>query len=100
MKYFSVKRSIKIGGKLYKPCVCYETSDSLMFTVKSLADSGIAVLHEDEVFFQNGAMLDKKAMESRAKEKAKAKREAKKKTNPTHEDLRAAIEEPVIVPEG
>lgn len=99
MKYFSVKRSIKIGGKICKPCICYELKDSLVFTVKSLVDSGIAQIHDDEVFFQNGKVIDKKAVVAKAKEKAKVEKAAKKKAKPTVADLKEMIAEPQVAEE-
>lgn len=79
MKYFNVKRTVKIGSKVYKPCVCYPCPDSLLFTVRSLSEQGIAELHEREVFFQSGKMLDPEELAARVREKKAAERAQRRK---------------------
>ena len=84
--FFSVKKEIKIAGKLYIPCVCYTLTKTLELTVKKLADEGKARLHEHEVFFQNGKILptaeeraekerEEKRLERKAKKEAKLREE-------------------------
>lgn len=87
MKYFSVKRSIKIGGKLYRPCVCYPLPDSLLFTVKSLVDSGVAAVHDEEVYFQSGKMIDSERLARRNAEKSEVKITRKKSHKELKDDL-------------
>ena len=53
--YFSVIRDIKIGGKVYKPCISYPVRPELMATVKSLALQGKAVLRDEDIRYANGA---------------------------------------------
>ena len=48
--FFSVKVPLKINGKAYKPCICYELSKVLKPTVLVLKEQGKAVIYEDEVF--------------------------------------------------
>lgn len=54
--FFSVKVPLKINGKAYKPCICYELSKVLKPTVLVLKEQGKAVIYEDEVFFCNGKL--------------------------------------------
>lgn len=57
--FFSVKQLIKIGDKIYKPCICYRVTPVLKATVEELAETGKAVKHEELVFFQNGKIIQK-----------------------------------------
>lgn len=57
--FFSVKQLIKIGNKIYKPCVCYRITSMLKATVEELAKEGKVVKHEELVFFQNGKIIQK-----------------------------------------
>ena len=56
--FFSVKQLIKIGNKIYKPCVCYRVTPVLKATVEELAKAGKVVKHEKLVFFQNGKIIE------------------------------------------
>lgn len=58
--FFSVKYPIKIDGKLYIPCVCYNLPHSLELTVDTLVSSGKAVKYKNRVYFQNGAVIEEK----------------------------------------
>lgn len=60
--YFSVKKEIKLGGKVFIPCVCYPVTAPLELTVKKLAKEGRAVIYEERVFFQNGKVIEKKSV--------------------------------------
>lgn len=53
--YFSVIRDIKIGGKVYKPCISYPVRPELMATVKSLVLQGKAIMRDEDIRFANGA---------------------------------------------
>ena len=53
--YFTVTRDIKIGGKVYKPCVSYPLRPELTATVNSLVLQGRAVIRNEELRFANGA---------------------------------------------
>lgn len=59
--FFSVKQSIRIAGKVYMPCICYNLTKFLEFTVKELEKKGKATIHEKMVFFQNGKIIEEKA---------------------------------------
>jgi len=60
--FFSVKTAIKIGGKSYFPCICYVLPDTLVPTVDKLVAEGKARKYETKVYFQNGKVLEKKAV--------------------------------------
>lgn len=76
--YFSVKSAMKIGGKVYIPCICYDLPDALVPTVDKLVSEDKARKYDKPVFFQNGKVLEKKAVaeEATAKKGKKAKKEA------------------------
>lgn len=57
--FFSVKLPIKIAGKVYMPCICYNLQRYMELTVKELEEQGKAVIHEKMVFFQNGKIVEK-----------------------------------------
>lgn len=59
--FFSVKTAMKIGGKVYIPCICYNLPDVLVLTVDKLVSEGKARKYDKPVFFQNGKVLEKKA---------------------------------------
>ena len=74
--YFSVTRDIKIGGKVYRPCISYPVRPELMVTVKSLALQGKAIIREEDIRFANGAPVYPK---KKAEEPAPVKKSTKKK---------------------
>lgn len=57
--FFSVKTTLKIAGKVYSPCICYEAKEVLIPTIEKLSNEGKAVIHSNKVFFQNGKILKK-----------------------------------------
>ena len=58
--FFSVKHSIRIDGKVYMPCVCYDLTKVLELTVKDLEKQGKATIYDKMVFFQNGTIVEDK----------------------------------------
>ena len=58
--FFSVKHSIRIDGKVYMPCVCYDLTTVLELTVKDLEKHGKATIYDKMVFFQNGTIVEDK----------------------------------------
>ena len=76
--FFTTKKNIKIAGKYYRPCVCYELPQFLLTTIKDLAEKGVASITEEPVFFQNGAKIDTEELERKHKEAKKLEREQKK----------------------
>ena len=79
--YFSVIRDIKIGGKVYKPCISYPVRPELVATVKSLALQGKAVIRDEDIRYANGAPVYPKPKKEPKKEPAKVavKKTSKKK---------------------
>lgn len=76
--YFSVTRDIKIGGKVYKPCISYPVNPELRATVESLVIQGKAIIREDNIRFANGApVYPKKKVEEPAPVKKSTKKKGK-----------------------
>lgn len=104
--FFSVKKTIKIGGKVYKPCICYEVTRTLELTLQKLASAGKVVIYDERVFFQNGKVIKTEAMlkaEKKAEKKAikKAKKTSEVKAKETvNETVATASEESVDESEG
>lgn len=78
--FFSVKTAIKIGSKTYLPCICYNLPDTLVPTVDKLVAEGKAREYETKVYFQNGKVLEKKAVVKTSLTTKKGKK-AKKETS-------------------
>lgn len=77
--YFTVNTPIKIEGKPYRPCICYEITGSAMeLTVEKLCKEGKAQTHENFVFFCNGKPVEQKAKKFEAVEKPVKKAKTKK----------------------
>lgn len=57
MKYFAVKKQMKIGKKVYTPCVSYKVLDQLKATVDKLAETGTVLISENLMVFQNGKQI-------------------------------------------
>lgn len=77
--FFSVKTSVKILGKVYTPCICYEASETLAPTIEKMVAEGKAYAYPEKVAFQNGKVLPSlKEREARAKAEKKAEKQAKK----------------------
>lgn len=56
--FFSVKRAMIIGNKVYYPCICYEISSALEETVYFLKNKGKAEIYPVKVHFQNGKVIE------------------------------------------
>lgn len=56
--FFSVKRAMIIGNKVYYPCICYEISSALEKTVIFLKNKGKAEIYPIKVHFQNGKVIE------------------------------------------
>ena len=59
--FFSVRKSVSIGGRTFIPCVCYEGGKIYEKAVQELADKELAVIWPERVFFQNGKVIDRSA---------------------------------------
>lgn len=73
--FFSVKRPMKILGKTYVPCVCYEVTKFLEATVNKLVSEEKAVTYETGVGFMNGKVLVKSKKPSKKSAKKEEKEE-------------------------
>ena len=93
--YFIVKRSLKIGGKLYKPCICYPMGERMLPTIKELKESGLTDYFEKPVFFQNGKLLVKKDVEAETpvKSEKKSHKKAKSVEVPEVTEITETVEE-------
>ena len=58
--FFSVKVPIKIGGKTFHTCICYDLTETLRATVEKLASEGKAEIYQEQKFFCNGKLVEKK----------------------------------------
>lgn len=56
--FFSIKRSMKLGGVPFHPAVCYEITKLLAGTVEKLVADGLAVYYNTRVVFVNGVPRD------------------------------------------
>lgn len=92
--FFSVKHSIRIAGKVYMPCICYNLTRFLELTVKDLEKQGKAAIHDKMVFFQNGKIIEEKPTVRENLTVGKPKKEKKAKTVPVKDvnDLAAEAE--------
>ena len=83
--FFSVKSTVKIGGKVYIPCVCYSLSDHLVPTIDKMVEEGKAYKFEKRVFFQNGKIIEKKAVVEESLPTEKPKKTKKEKAVPVED---------------
>lgn len=86
--FFSVKTSIKIAGKVYKPCICYKVTSILELTINKLVAEGKAEIHKDYVYFCNGKITEKKeeAKEKLTSDTSKKSKKVKKEVT-VNEDI-------------
>lgn len=83
--FFSVKKAVKIAGKVFIPCVCYKVTNVIELSVKKLVAEGTAVMYPEMVFFQNGQVIVKKTAVADKKAK-KNKKEVEEPVVSTTED--------------
>ena len=95
--FFSVKTPIKIGGKPFHTCICYELKEELKSAVEKLASKGKAEIYNEVKFFCNGKLVEKKPV---VKENLTTeKKEKKSKKAQKKEPKIAEIEESPIAEE-
>ena len=75
--FFSVKSAVKIAGKVYTPCVCYSLPDFLRATIEKMVAEERAYIYDHKVAFQNGKVLEKKAVETKPDNTKKSKKTKK-----------------------
>ena len=95
--FFSVKYSIRIAGKVYMPCICYNLTKFLELTVKDLEKQGKATIHDKMVFFQNGKIIEEKPVVKENLTTEKPKKEKKAKTVPV-KDVNDLVAEAELIP--
>ena len=95
--FFSVKHSIRIAGKVYMPCICYNLTKFLELTVKDLEKQGKATIHDKMVFFQNGKIIEEKPVVKENLTTEKLKKEKNTKAVPV-KDIKDLVAEAEIVP--
>lgn len=86
--FFSVKKPLRILGKVYIPCICYPVTKVLEATVEKMVADGIAVSYEKEVGFMNGKVLEKKSKKKTTK--------AEKKVEEKKEEIVMASDDEVV----
>lgn len=84
--FFSVKSAVKIARKVYIPCVCYALPDFLKATIEKMVAEERAYIYDHKVAFQNGKVLEKKAVETKPVAGKKGKK-AKKEETKEEEDI-------------
>lgn len=57
--FFSVIKPIRIGGRIYRPCICYEIASYLRSTVEKLEKEGTVKVYSEKVYFCNGKIVPK-----------------------------------------
>ena len=95
--FFSVKHSIRIAGKVYMPCICYNLTKFLELTVKDLEKQGKVTIHDKMVFFQNGKIIEEKPVVKENLTAEKPKKEKKAKTV-TVKDVNDLADEAELLP--
>lgn len=83
--FFTVKKNLKIGGKYFRPCICYDLPQFMLLTVRKLEAQGKAEITEEPVFFQNGAKIDPKELKRKEKE-AKIAEKLQKRAKKQHKN--------------
>lgn len=99
--YFSVKNAIKLNGKKYIPCVCYEVTKLLELTVEKLVKEGKAYTYGYKSVFVNGARVkpyEEQVAEARAENKKRKalQKEAKKKAEAVTEEPSTVTDEAIV----
>lgn len=94
--FFSVKVPLKIGNKVYKPCICYHLTGNLELTIEKLKNEGKAEVYEKQVFFCNGKLVEEKTVKEE-KTVEKPRKEKKTKEVPV-KDVEDIAEEVGILP--
>lgn len=58
--FFSVKTPMKIGNKTYRTCICYNLTETVKPAVEKLVAQGKATIYNEQKFFCNGKLVEKK----------------------------------------
>lgn len=85
--FFSVNVPIKIGGKVFRPCICYEMTPYFELTVKKLAEEGKVTLYTKRVHFCNGKIVEDKPVAKEAPATEKKSKRAKREVIEEEEEI-------------
>lgn len=85
--FFSVRTTLKIAGKVYTPCICYEAVEVLKPTIEKLVAEGKACMYPQRVFFQNGKVLEGMKSGAPAMDFVEKKSKKNKKEIPSPEEV-------------
>lgn len=97
--FFTVNTPIKIEGKKYIPCVCYQTNGTAMeLTVDKLCREDKAQKHDKFIFFCNGRPVENK-VEAVTETREKPKKTKKAKEVPVKDVEDIAREAEILPPE-
>jgi len=88
--FFSVKVPMKIGAKNFRTCICYALPDYLKSTVEKLVAEGKAEMYEENRFFCNGKLVEKKKAKATPK-KTSNKKEVVKENLTTEENTEDGV---------
>ena len=91
--FFSVKVPMKIGGKAFHTCICYDLTEALKATVEKLASEGKAEIYQEQKFFCNGKLVEKKQVVKENLTTEKPKKEKKSKASTVKEEVETLAEE-------
>lgn len=94
--FFSVIKPIRIGGRIYRPCICYEIASYLRSTVEKLEKEGTARIYNERVYFCNGKIVEKEVAKENVTSE-KSKKNKKEKAVPV-KDVKELAEEAEIIP--
>lgn len=95
--FFSVIKPIRIGGRIYRPCICYEIASYLRSTVEKLEKEGTVKVYSEKVYFCNGKIVPKQEAIKENVTTEKTKKNKKEKTVPV-KDVKELAEVAEIVP--
>ena len=90
--FFSVKKAMIIGGKVYYPCICYVLSSALEETVFFLKHKGKAEIYPIKVHFQNGKVIENLETATKRKSNKSSKTKGISIPEPLAQRLKASSE--------
>lgn len=89
--FFSVIKPIRIGGRIYRPCICYEIASYLRSTVEKLEKEGTVKVYSEKVYFCNGKIVPKQVA---IKENVTTEKTKKNKKEKVAEEVKEEVLSP------
>lgn len=89
--FFSVIKPIRIGGRVYRPCICYEIASYLRSTVEKLEKEGTVKVYSEKVYFCNGKIVPKQVA---IKENVTTEKTKKNKKEKVAEEVKEEVLSP------